>query len=153
MESHVAVQGRYIFEFPMAQIALDRFRLGLRLVGCHHGTRGRRISWRWTAFPYVPASWRISLRLLLLRLLLLLLLLLSLLLRLLLLLLKSTHKNSIINMLHVFYHVKLENHFSESVHTLISDIDLQSRQCFNITPLLYRIEYMKIDFFLKNTGG
>ena len=117
MESHVAVQGRYIFEFPMAQIALDRFRLGLRLVGCHHGTRGRRISWRWTAFPNVPAPWRISLRLLLLRL--LLLLLLSLLLRLLLLLLKSTHKNSIINTLHVFNYAKLENHFSESVGTYV----------------------------------
>lgn len=88
MESHVAIECRYIFEFPMAQIALDRFWLGLRLVGRRHGARGRRITRRRAAFPHVPASWRVSLRLLLLLLRLLLLLLLRLLLGLLLLLLE-----------------------------------------------------------------
>ena len=87
----MAIECRYIFEFPMAQIALDRFWLGLRLVGRRHGARGRRIPRRRATFPHIAAPWRISLRLLLLVLLLrlLLLLLLSLLLRLLLLLLKQ----------------------------------------------------------------
>lgn len=90
MESHMTIECRYIFEFSMAQIAFDRFWLGLRLVGRRHSARGRRISRRRTAFPHISASWRISLCLLLLMLLLrlLLLLLLSLLLRLLLLLLQ-----------------------------------------------------------------
>lgn len=82
VESHVAVEGRYVFEFSMAQIALHRFRLGLGL-GSRDRAGRRRISGGRAALPHISASRRADL------LLLLLLLLLRLLLRLLLLLLRT----------------------------------------------------------------
>ena len=78
MQSHMTIESWNIFEFPMAQIAFNRFWFSLGFAGCWDGTWGWWVPRRWTSFSPVSASGWIRL-----------LLLLDLLLRLLLLLLKN----------------------------------------------------------------